>query len=151
MRVGDMVKDDCLVCTEETSLKKVFDLMLENKCGCIAVVESDAHKVPLGLVTEHEICLQLVKNQRDPRWLTAANVMNADIAKIKKTADTASCLKLMQRENIEQIFVVDDMGMLCGMLERPDLEACEKKKRGPVSARRTNGRKVFVRSPDSIF
>ena len=150
MRVGEVLENDCAICTEEMPLDKVFELMLENNCDAIAVVESFAHKVPLGLITEREICLQLVKKHKDPRWLTAANVMNANVSKFKKTTNLDSCLNSMQKQNVEFSFVIDDKGMFCGTVKRKDLESAtsEQRQKSPYSSRR---RKSFVRASDTIF
>lgn len=151
MRVGEVVKDDCVVCTEEMSLKKAFNMMIENNSDCIIVVESYAHQVPLGSITEHDICLQLINKHRDPRWLAAANVMNANISKIKITAKIDTCLNLMQKRKLERIFVVDDKGMFCGTVNRKDLEFANKNRRSRNLSRQLNGQKPSISSPDTIF
>lgn len=161
MQIGDVLKSDCVICTEETPLNTVFELMLQNKCDCIAVVESFAHKVPLGLITERDICMQLVKKHRDPRWLTAANVMNANVSKFENTKNVEACLSLMQKQDSDYSFVIDKKGMFCGTVKRDDLKTLKSNGKNalvPDSQQNTFNRykagarkRSYVRSSDTIF
>ena len=151
MRIEEAVKNDSVICTEEMPLNKVFNLMLERNCDCVAVVESFAHKVPLGLITERDICLQLIKKNRDPRWLTAANVMNSNVSRFKKTSNLEKCLSSMQKQKTDHSFVIDNNGMFCGMIDRKELEAFEKRSETAQSIYETKKRRSFRKSSDTIF
>lgn len=123
MLIKDVMNEVSVVCTEEMPLTKVFRLMLENDCGCIPVVESYAHPVPIGSISEKDICLQIVGKNRDPQRLTAANVMNGNICKAKNTATVFDCLNLMQNREADRLFVLDAKGAICGTIKRTELEA----------------------------
>ncbi len=123
MLIKDVMSEVSVVCTEEMSLTNVFNLMLENDCGCIPVVESYAHPVPIGSISEKDICLQIVARNRDPQRLRAGNVMNGNICKVKNTVTVFDCLNLMQNREAERVFVLDSKGAICGTIERSELEA----------------------------
>jgi CBS domain-containing protein len=90
--------------------------MQEKNEDHVVVIDSKAHKIPIGVVTEHEICLQVVGRGRSPRGMTAANVMNTDFVK----ADANSELSDYRREMRDgrRVIVVDDNGSLRGVLPR---------------------------------
>lgn len=123
MLIKDVMNQIPVVCTEEMPLARVFNLMLENNCKCIPVVESYAHQVPIGSISEKDICLQIVAKNRDPKRLSAANVMNGNICKAKATATVYDCLNLMQNRNAHWLYITDETGAICGMIERAELEA----------------------------
>lgn len=123
MLIKDAMNEVSVVCTEEMSLTQVFKLMLDNDCSCIPVVESYAHPVPIGSISEKDICLQIIARNRDPQRLSAANVMNGNICKTKNTATIFDCLNLMQNKNAERLFVLNSKGAICGMIEYAQLEA----------------------------
>lgn len=123
MLIKDVMNQVTVVCTEEMPLTRVFNLMLENDCRCIPVVESYAHQVPIGSISEKDICLQIVAKNRDPKRLSAANVMNGNICKVRANTTVFDCLNLMQNRNANRLYVTDDTGAICGMIERPELEA----------------------------
>ena len=122
MRVKEIINKNAVVCTEDTSLEKVFELMTENGCNCVAVVESNRHRSPIGIITEHDICRQLIGKNRNPRGMRAANVMNTNISKANGDLSLNECLHLIQIKSAERILIIDDDGILCGSLTKAEIE-----------------------------
>lgn len=122
MFIREIMNKKPVYCTEEASLTKVYELMAENGCDYIPVVESRAHCIPIGVVTERDICHQILGRGRNPRDLSARNAMNTNIVKVTPTTDLNECLNLMQIKNTSRALVVDENGKLCGSLTRADIE-----------------------------
>ncbi len=122
MLVKEIMNKNSVVCTEDTSLEKVFELMTENGCDYVSVVESRAHPMPIGTITEHDICFQIVGRGKNPRGMTAANVLNTQVVKAIGDLSLNECLNLMQIKSAERVFIVDEDGMLCGIVTRPEIE-----------------------------
>lgn len=114
MFVRDIMNQCEVVCTEDMPLDEVYKLMQENSCGHITVVENYAHRSPVGIITEHDICFQILGRGRDPRGLTAASVMNTNISRAPATLTLADCMLLMHENDARQAFVVDEDGALTG-------------------------------------
>lgn len=123
MFAKDIMNKNSIVCTEEMPLMQVYQLMQDNGCEFVSVVENYAHKNPIGVVTEHDICLQVIGKGRSPRGLTAANVMNTEIIKILETSTLAYCSDLIDGSRTKRLLVVDENGALCGTLAQSDIEA----------------------------
>ena len=117
MRVRDVMRDVLAVCTEDLPLMRVFEMMERSGTDFVVVVDGQAHRKPLGLITEHQICVQVVAKRRDPRELSAANVMDARLTRLGVSDLLDNCGKVPQRS-----VVVDDRGGLCGWLARSDVE-----------------------------
>lgn len=128
MFIREIMNMNSVFCTEETSLTKVYEMMTENGCDYMPVVESRAHCVPIGIITEHDICRQILGKGRNPRDMSARNVMNSHIAKVADTASLNECLNLMNIKQTKRIFVVDEDGRLCGTLSRADIEKIKTEK-----------------------
>jgi CBS domain-containing protein len=127
MFVRDIMNQCAVVCTEDMSLEKVYKLMQENNCDHVIVVENYAHRTPIGIITEHDICLQVVGRGRNPRGLTAANVMNTNITRALATLTLTDCILLMQEKDAKQAFVVDENGTLHGTVTNYDIESTKNK------------------------
>ena len=82
MLVGEMTIKFPPVCTEHTSLEKVYGLLANAPDRLVVIIDGEAHRVPIGVVTERSICEQIIGRRRDPRGLSAANVIDCDIVKI---------------------------------------------------------------------
>lgn len=146
MFVRDIMNENSVVCTEDTTLAKIYELMMKNDCEYVTVVESRAHRIPIGTITEHDICRQLIERGRNPRDMTAANVMNTNILKIAESLTFSECLNLMQTKQAKRVFIVDEDGMFRGTLTRIEAESLKSKelhdnliKTYPVSPYRTPG------------
>lgn len=122
MFVRDIMSSSPAVCTEEMPLLKVYNIMLENDCDFVSVIESYAHQMPIGVVTEHDICMQIVAHGRNPRNLTAANVMNTGVLKISDTSTLAECSGLIRENRTKKVLVIDENGALCGTLTQSDID-----------------------------
>lgn len=122
MFVRDIMNQCATVCTEEMPLEKVYMLMQENNCDHIIVVENYAHNTPIGIITEHDICFQVVGRGRNPRGLTAANVMNTNVTRALSTLTLADCALLMEETMSGMAFVVDENGTLCGTVRNIDIQ-----------------------------
>lgn len=127
MFVRDIMNQCAVVCTEDMPLEKVYNLMQENNCDHMIVVENYAHRTPIGIITEHDICFQVVGRGRNPRGLTAGNVMNTNIARALATLSLTDCILLMQESEAEQAFVVDENGTLHGTVTHRDIESTKTK------------------------
>ncbi|MGI8884586.1 MAG: CBS domain-containing protein [Pyrinomonadaceae bacterium] len=122
MYVKDVMNKTSVVCTEDVPLAQVYRLMQENDCDYITVVESYAHRMPIGVITEHEICFQIIGKGRDPRGLTAASVMNTNVIKAPYTLTVTDCSNLMETKQAKRALVVNEDGMFCGTLTDFDLK-----------------------------
>ena len=122
MFVRDIMNQCSVVCTEDMPLEKVYKLMQDNNCDHVTVVENYAHNTPIGIITEHDICLQVVGRGRNPRGLTAANVMNTSITRALATLTLADCALLMEESEAKQAFVVDENGTLRGTVRDIDIQ-----------------------------
>ena len=113
MSVKNMMKTNIVVCTEDMTLEKVFGELVAADAGHAVVVESLAHSIPIGVITERDICAQIIGRSRNPRGLTAANVMNTNITKIKADAPYT---ELNTVNGSKVVCVVNENGALCGTI-----------------------------------
>ena len=55
MKVGDLMTKDVKACSQHDSLNRAAQLMWENDCGSVPVVDSDSKVV--GMLTDRDICM----------------------------------------------------------------------------------------------
>lgn len=121
MLLKDIMTKTSAVCTESMPLERVYEMMQQSADRFAIVVENQAHQKPLGIITEHDICLQILGRNRNPRGMAAANVMNTRIVKANRNLSVPDCAKLIDEGFAQRIFVVDDNGILCGTVAQTDL------------------------------
>lgn len=151
MLLTDIMKETGAVCTESMPLQQVYEMMRQSGGGFATVVENHAHQKPLGIITEHDICLQVVGKNRDPKGMAAANVMNTRFTKVNRDLGMAECARLAEECGAEHILVVDENGILCGTLDKTDLAAAIPAASNRVGFTRTHYADYQVSRVDRIF
>lgn len=121
MQLRDVMTEKGAVCTESMPLQQVYEMMRQSAGGFATVVENQAHQKPIGIITEHDICLQIVGKNRSPKGMAAANVMNTKITKVVRDTSVSECARLAEENGAERILIVDENGILCGTVAKADL------------------------------
>jgi predicted transcriptional regulator len=104
-------------CTEDAPLSEVYDLIQQCEHGYVVVLDSASHRVPIGVVTEHSICQQVVARGRSPKGLNAGNVMNARIRRVSESTDVSACEGIVETAGSEPILVTDEKRQFKGMVD----------------------------------
>ncbi len=112
---------DPACCTSDTGLQEVAQLMLENDCGCIPVVENKSSRIPVGMITDRDICLRTVAAGKNPLGLTAGDAMTPSVVAVTKDMTLEDCCNLMEDKQIRRVAVVDRNGACCGIIAQADI------------------------------
>ena len=123
MTASQISKYKDIFCTSDTPLPELFQMMVENNCSCVTIVESLVHKNIIGAVTEHDICLKTIADGLNPQRISAGRVMNGNIVTINENANTNECSEILKKQNAARLFVIDDDGAFQGVLTEDDLKS----------------------------
>lgn len=121
MLVSEIMSNDPACCTSETGLQEVAKMMVDNDCGCIPVVDSEARKKPIGMITDRDITIRTVAEGKNPLDLTAADAMSNDAVTVKADSSVEDCCNLMEDKQIRRVAVVDENGGCIGMVAQADV------------------------------
>ena len=121
MQVKEIMTDGPAYATPDTSLHVIAQMMVENDCGCIPIVESDNTKNPIGMITDRDIVIRTVAENRNPLDLQAEDIMTGGIVTVSPATSVEECCNLMESKQIRRVAVVDDNGGLCGMVAQADI------------------------------
>lgn len=121
MLVKEIMSKNLACCTSETSLQEVAKMMVDNDCGCIPVVDSEASNKPIGMITDRDITIRTVAEGKNPLDLTAADAMSNDAVTVTAETSVEDCCNLMEDKQIRRIAVVDDNGCCCGIVAQADV------------------------------
>lgn len=137
MSSATAAKTDFIVCTEDTPIEKVYEMLEAAKARHAFVVESLAHQIPIGIVTEHDICAHLIGSGRSPRGMTAAGVMSTNFAKIRAGTEPDQARSAAGSTHL--ICIVDENGAPCGTVSPAEVDSPK------VSAAETISSTVVIR------
>jgi len=121
MRVSEIMSRSVTVCTEDTGLEEVYDLLQKCEDGLIVVVDSDAHRVPIGIASEHRICEQIIARGRNPKSLTAGSVMDGRIKKVNEH-DMLENIHSEDRDVLTAMIVVNNDRQVVGVVPQETIK-----------------------------
>lgn len=107
-------------CLATSPLAEVARAMRDEDVGEIPVVDLDRH--PVGVITDRDIVVRTLADGLNPLEVRAQDCMTAPPIVIEEDATVEDCAKLMERQKIRRVPVVDAKGALCGIVALADLE-----------------------------
>lgn len=97
-------------------------LMRQYHMGDVVVIEDRKGKsVPVGIVTDRDIVIELVATELDCRVITAGDIMGTHLIVVKEDAGIFEAIQLMSAKGVRRLPVVDNEGGLAGIVTLDDL------------------------------
>jgi CBS domain-containing protein len=123
MTVGELCTRRVVIATRTESLVEAARRMREHHVGDLVVVDdAGGRRTPVGIVTDRDIVIGAVAEPvRDLGRLTVADVMTADPVTARTNDSMLDALKKMRSHGIRRLPVVNETGVLEGILTFDDL------------------------------
>lgn len=122
MPVSDLCNRNVVTIRKDASVWQAADLMRTLHVGDVVVVEEhDGQRLPVGIVTDRDIVVEILAEEVDPKSVTVADFMSYEIVTVNEEDDVLDTIKLMRSEGIRRVPVVDSGGALVGILAVDDL------------------------------
>ena len=125
MNARDLMTSNPACCTTDTPLHEVAHMMVECDCGEIPVVQRLDMKTPIGVVTDRDIVCRAVAQGRNPLDLTAGDVMTTPALTTGEGDHIDAIKDLMETRQIRRVPVVNQDGVLSGIVSLADLARCD--------------------------
>jgi CBS domain-containing protein len=121
MKVKDLMTKNPVCATMDMPLSKVAKIMVDENVGSVPVIENkDTNKV-VGVVTDRDIAVRAVARDKNPLQMVAMEVMSADVVTAKEEDDIQDVARLMEKNQIRRIPVVDASGIVRGIVSQADI------------------------------
>jgi CBS domain-containing protein len=119
MKAQELMTKAPTCCTPESTVREAAQLMLEQDCGCIPVVEKDTMRLT-GVVTDRDIACRGVAQGGGPDT-QVKDVMTTDPRCCHPEDDVAAVEQIMMQAKVRRVPVVDAQGDCVGMIAQADL------------------------------
>ncbi|ABC35862.1 CBS domain-containing protein [Burkholderia thailandensis] len=122
MYIGRISTQPVEFCTADCNALELAERMRHAHVGDIVVIEyRDGDAVPIGLVTDRDLVVEVMARGEAPDQVTAGQVMSRGLIVVSETDEIAMALEEMRRSGIRRLPVVDDMGRLTGIVTLDDI------------------------------
>jgi CBS domain-containing protein len=122
MKVEQIMNRDVKTCCAQDSLNKAAQMMWDERCGAVPVV--DERLRPVGFLTDRDICMAAYTQGKRLVELQVAGAMARKVVCCRAEDDLGSAAQLMRQNRTRRLPVTDKEGALVGLLSLDDL-ACE--------------------------
>lgn len=122
MPLGELCNKEVVTAQSEDSVLQAAQLMRQNHVGTVIVTESrNGMSVPIGIVTDRDIIMEVVAPELDPEVMTVGDIMALEFTTVKESAGLFEAIQHMRNMAVRRLPVVDDTGALVGIVTLDDL------------------------------
>lgn len=115
-----MTKDPSCV-TPNATVREAARVMKEENVGIVPVVESNADRKLIGVVTDRDIAIRCIAEGHDGSC-RVSDVMSSDkLQTCKQDDDVDAVMSAMKNEQVRRIPIVDERGSLVGIVAQADV------------------------------
>jgi CBS domain-containing protein len=122
MPIGEICNRDVIIVRREDTIFTAAKLMRQNHVGDVVVVdEQDGSRLPVGIVTDRDLVVEIMATELDQKVITAGDIMIEELVTVKENLGVFEAVQYMRAKAIRRLPVVDDRGALVGILTLDDL------------------------------
>lgn len=120
--VADFCVPEVVTVTRDTPVSHCAQLMHDEHVGAVVIVdETNGRPIPVGILTDRDIAIEVVAFDVAARTITAGDLMGPTLAVARITDDLRAVLKIMHEHGVRRLPVVDEQGFLEGIVSADNL------------------------------
>jgi CBS domain-containing protein len=119
MAVQDCCRRQPCTATPEETIRDAARRMEETGVGCVVVV--DAKQRPVGMLTDRDIVMRVLRRRGDPDRILVGEVMHPEPTVVRESTSLDTAVRVLRRDVLRRLPVVDDFGRLVGILAVDDV------------------------------
>jgi CBS domain-containing protein len=122
MLIKEICMGNVVVCGPETSAVQAASLMRHRHVGDVVVVDNPREEgLPLGVVTDRDLVVEVLGNGLDPAKTTVGSLMRTPVVIARESEDTATVIERMRTHGVRRVPVVAGEGEVVGIVTLNDL------------------------------
>jgi CBS domain-containing protein len=122
MTVGEICNREVIIIDQDGLIQEAIRLMREHHVGDVVVVEQrGGERYPVGILTDRDIVVEILAEGVDLDAVAIKDVMSYQLLEVRERDDVADALRLMRSKGVRRLPVVNDQGVLAGILSVDDV------------------------------
>jgi len=119
MSVGKISTKEVATAIPDETVRQAARRMATRNLGTLVILDSFGR--PAGLVSDRDLMLQVLVEERNPDMTRVSEVMSTPVAAVHEQASIDDTLREMAACHVRRMPVVDDDGKLVGIVALDDL------------------------------
>ena len=116
--VRDLMSSNPHSVSSDASVVDAARIMRDEDVGLVPVVDGDRL---VGTITDRDITIRVVVEQKDPQSVKVADVASTDLVTVDPQQDLDQALRLMAQHQVRRLPVVEEGGRLVGIVAQADV------------------------------
>lgn len=119
MKVQDIMTREVQCCGPDTNLAAAAKMMWDSDCGVLPVLNVEGRV--LGIITDRDICMSVATKNKPASAITVWETITPKAYTCRPSDDVHAALDIMKRERVRRLPVIDEDGVLQGMIALNDI------------------------------
>lgn len=122
MRIDEVCAGEVVCCRRNASVLELAQVMRNSHVGAVVVAdEPNGERVPVGIVTDRDLVVEVMAKEIDPAGVTAEDIMATELVTAAETEDVHDVVERMRLKGVRRIPVLNRQGGLAGIVALDDL------------------------------
>jgi CBS domain-containing protein len=118
MTVGEHCSPTCKTVRPDETVRAAARCMDQEGVGCVVVVD-DAGR-PVGILSDRDVAMRVLRRGKDPDATSVASVMEEDVVCLRRGAGLLHAFRRIRSEGLRRLPVVDEDGCAVGVFSADD-------------------------------
>lgn len=119
MKCKDIMTKYIKMCNTECSIKDATQIMQDLNCGAVPIVNENQE--PIGMVTDRDIALHTILDNKNPKTNKISEFMSKPVITCLENEDIDNAIQKMKDNKIRRIPVVDEKNKITGIISLGDI------------------------------
>jgi CBS domain-containing protein len=121
--IGEICNREVVLAPRDTPIVEAAKLMRQCHVGTVVVVDevNDDRRLPVGIVTDRDLVVEIVATELDPKTITVGDVMASELVTAGESEGLVEAMEVMRRKGVRRLPIVDKAGHLVGIVSIDDL------------------------------
>ena len=121
MKCNEVMTKNPVCCLPNDNVVKAAQLMKRADIGSIPIIENEQTKKLVGILTDRDLALKIVAEERDSQSTKVEEVMTRKVVTCQKDDDLQKALDLMAENQLRRIPVIDSGNGIIGIIAQADV------------------------------
>ncbi|MDD5299742.1 MAG: CBS domain-containing protein [Gallionella sp.] len=122
MPISEICNREVIIVQPDDTVLETARLMRQHHVGDVVVVDDRGGvRVPVGIVTDRDLVVEVMAPELDPAAITAGDIMVPELVTMKENTGVFEAIRYMRAKGVRRLPVVDESGGLVGILALDDL------------------------------
>ncbi|WP_339941208.1 CBS domain-containing protein, partial [Undibacterium luofuense] len=117
MTIGKICNREVVYISPDVTVQAACKLMRHYHVGSLVVVEEkNGNRVPVGMLTDRDVVVELLAMDLDAKVITAGDIMSLDLVTVSENHGVYETIELMRLKGVRRMPIVDSENRLTGIV-----------------------------------